>query len=144
MVAHAVGMTQKDTDYQIIPKNPAENRAIAVFYGPEYLKQKEDKRAEIAMREPKYNSLFQYGYLHIRIQSWEAGTSNPKNWLFIVLDGNRNEIYRDYGDNSRPNYSKPTWWSTHIIYLTDNVVFPLYLRVINIHDEAFDITIKKK
>jgi hypothetical protein len=153
LMAHAVGMMQEDTAYKIIPQNIGENRAVAVFYSYEYLKAKEDKRAENAMREPKYNGIPKFGYIQIRIQGWTADTANPKDWLFIVQDKNKNEIYRDYGSNSTAHgkinnmgkYYTATYWNLHNIYLKDNYDFPLYLRVVTAFNEtAIDIIIEKK
>jgi hypothetical protein len=152
IMAHAVGMEQEDTNYKIIPQNIGENRAVAVFYGVEFLKQREDKRAETEMREPKYIGIPEFGYIQIRIQGWTTGSANPKDWLFIVQDKNKNEIYRDYGSDSRPNgrlnnmgnYYTTTFWSLHNIYLKDNYDFPLYLRVVTALKESIDIIIEKK
>jgi hypothetical protein len=148
MVANSVGMNQEDNAYSVVPKNPGENRAVAVFYGPEYLKEKENKKAEAAMREPRYTGIPEFGYVSIRIQGWTAGTANPKDWLFIVQDGNRNEVYRSYGSDSRPQATSGTYgatfWNLHNIYLKENYDFPLYVRVVSPPDEPVDITIVKK
>jgi hypothetical protein len=152
IMAHAVGMTQEDKAYKIIPKFPGENRAVAVFYGYEYLQEREDKNAETEMREPNYNHIPKFGYISVRTQGWTASSSNPKNWLFIVQDKNKNEIYRDYGLNSGSNtkinkvgkHYNATWWNLNRIYLEDDVEFPLYLRVVTALDEPVDIIIEKK
>jgi hypothetical protein len=152
MVATASGFKQEDSAYRIVPKTPGENRAIAVYYSPEFLRAKEEKRAEIEMREPNYNLIRQFGYISIRITGWTAGTANPKDWLFIVQDKNKQEIYREHGLNSIPSgsindlgsYYNTTWHNLHIIYLKSDVEFPLYLRVITFEEKAIDITIEKK
>lgn len=153
MVAHSVGMTQKDKAYKIIPQNIGENRAVAVFYGYEYLKEKEDRNAKTSMREPNYKYIPEFGYISIRTQAWTAGAANLKDWLFIVQDKNKNEIYRNNGSGSRPigaindvgNHYTTTWWNLHNIYITENVEFPLYLRVVTAFGEnAIDIVIKKR
>ncbi|MDR2660828.1 MAG: hypothetical protein LBC17_02130 [Lactobacillaceae bacterium] len=153
LVANSTGMTQEDSAYRIIPKTPGENRALAIFYGPEYLKEKENKRAEIEMREPNYEMIPEYGYISIKIQGWTAETANPEYWLFIVQDGNQNEIYRDYGLPSIPNghigylgnaHYTSTWSNFHNILLMDEPIYPLYLRVISPDKTNIDITIIKK
>jgi hypothetical protein len=152
IIASTLGMSQEDKAYRIVPKNVGENRAIAVFYGYEYLKEREDKRAETAMREPNYNNIHKFGYISIRTQASTAGTGNLKSWLFIVQDKNKNEIYRSNGSDSSPSGNIndvgksyiTTWWNLHNIYLTENVEFPLYLRVVNALNEAIDIVIEKK
>jgi hypothetical protein len=152
-MAHILGMSQEDPAYKIVPKNIGENRAVAVFYGYEFLKAKEDKKAETAMREPNYKSIPKFGYISIRTQAWTAGTGNLKDWLFIVQDKNKNEIYRNNGSNSVPSghindmgsYYNTTWSNLHNIYLKEDVEFPLYLRVVTaFNSEAIDITIIKK
>jgi hypothetical protein len=146
-------MTQEDSNYKIIPQNIGENRAVAVFYGYEYLKEKADRNAETAMREPDYKRIPEFGYISIRTQASTADMANLKNWLFIVQDKNKNEIYRSNGSDSRPRgtindmgaYHTTTWWSLHNIYLTENAEFPLYLRVVTAFNEtAIDIVIEKK
>jgi hypothetical protein len=152
IIANTVGMKQEDKAYIIRPENLGENRAVAVFYSYDFLKEKEDKRAETNMREPNYKHIPEFGYISIRIQGWSAGTANTKDWLFIVQDKNKNEIYRSYGLNSRPRASannlgthyNTTYWNLHNIYLTSNFEFPLYLRVVTATNEAIDITIIKK
>jgi hypothetical protein len=145
-------MSQEDSSYRIIAKNPIENRAVAIFYSAEYLKEQENERAKIRMRKPNYNSVPEYGYIQIRVQGWSHGTANPKNWLFIVQDAHKKEIYRDYGTDLPPtgrlndvgSYYNVTYWSLNNIYLEDGYVFPLYLRVISPDNTPIDITIKKK
>jgi hypothetical protein len=154
IIANTLGMKQEDSAYRIVTKNPGENRAVAAFYGYDYLKAKEDKRAETAMREPKYNTIPEFGYIQIRIQAWTPDTANPKDWLFIVQDKNKNEIYRSYGISSYPRRTVNdisdtntivTWWNLHNIYLKEQVEFPLYLRVVTAFNEnAIDITIIEK
>jgi hypothetical protein len=144
MIANTVGMKQEDSAYKIVPENPGENRAIAVFYSSEYLKEKEDKKAEIKMREPNYKGIPEFGYIQIRIQGWTPATANPSRWLFIVHDKNKNEIYRNFGDSSRPQRSKSVWWNLHNIYLKNNEDFPLFLRVITPLDEVIEIIIQEK
>jgi hypothetical protein len=153
MMAHSVGMTQEDRAYKIIPKNFGENRAVAVFYGYEYLKEKEDRNAETTMREPNYENIPEFGYISVRTQAWTASAGNQGNWLFIVQDKNKNEIYRSNGSDSMPRgsindmgtYYNTTWWGIHIIPFAKSVDFPLYLRVVTAFDEtAIDIVIEKK
>jgi hypothetical protein len=148
MVASSVGMTQEDSAYGVVPKNPGENRAVAVFYGPENLKEKENKKAEAAMRDPRYTGIPEFGYVSIRIQGWTAGTANPKDRLFIVRDGNKNEVYRSHGSDSRPRATAGTYgatfWNLHNVYLKENYDFPLYVRVVTPLSEPVDITIVKK
>jgi hypothetical protein len=151
MMAHVVGMTQKDKAYRIVPQNIGENRAVAVFYSYEYLKERENKRAEAAMRKPNYKNLHKFGYISIRTQASTAGGANLKSWLFIVQDKDKNEIYRSNGSDSRPRgnindvgkYYTTTWWNLHNIYLTENAEFPLYLRVVTSFNETIDIVIEK-
>jgi hypothetical protein len=148
LVAHSTGMTQEDSAYRIVPKTPGENRAIAVFYGPEYLKEKENEKAGIEMREPNYKTVPAHGYIFIRIQGWTVNTANTKNWLFIVQDGNKEEIHRDYGLPSIPDvhvsYHASTWSNFHNIYLKEEPIYPLYLRAVSPDKTAIDITIEKK
>jgi hypothetical protein len=152
IVAHSSGMSQQDSAYKIVPKNAGENRAIAVFYGYDFLKAIEDKKAETEMREPNYNSIPKFGYISVSIKGWTADTANPRNWLFIVQDGNRTEIYRDNGSDRRArgsisdlgNYYTTSWSNLHNIYLKEDAVFPLYLRVVSATNDAIDITIMKK
>jgi hypothetical protein len=152
MVAIASGFKQEDSAYRIVPKTPGENRAQAIYYSPEFLRAKEEKKAETEMREPNYNRVSQFGYISVRIMGWTADTANPKNWLFIVQDKNKQEIYRERGSNSIPrgnindlgSYYNTTWTNFHIINLKSAVEFPLFLRVINFEGKAIDITIEKK
>jgi hypothetical protein len=152
IIAATLGMSQEDSAYRIKPKNVGENRAVAVFYSYNYLKEKEDKNAEIEMRESDYRFIPKNGYISIRIQGWTASSANTKNWLFILQDSNKNEIYRDYGEDSRPRGQindlgssyNTTWSNLHTIYLKDDYIFPLYLRVIDALKTPIDITIMKK
>jgi hypothetical protein len=151
MMAHAVGMTQEDLNYRIVPKNAGENRAVAVFYGPEYLKAKEDKKAEIEMRESNYESIPNFGYILIKITGWTADSANSKDWLFIINDANQNEIYRNYGIGSVPKgkinyigYYNSSWSNYNVILLENEPVYPLYLRIVTSDKIPVDITIEKK
>jgi hypothetical protein len=116
------------------------------------LRAREEKKAETEMRAPNYNRVPQFGYISIRIMGLTADTSNPKNWLFIVQDKNKQEIYREHGSNSIPrgsindlgSYYNTTYHNLHNIYLESDVEFPLYLRVITFEGKAIDITIEKK
>jgi hypothetical protein len=148
IIASSLGMKQEDSAYKIVPRNIGENRAVAVFYSSEYLKEKEDKRAENAMREPNYKNIPEFVYIQIRIQGWTPDTANPSGWLFIVQDKNKNEIYRDFGESSRPKRSKSIWWNLHNIYLNiylkSNEDFPLFLRIITPLYEVIEIIIQKK
>jgi hypothetical protein len=141
-----MGMKQEDPSYKIIPSNTLEYRAVAVYYGYNFLVNKEYKNAQIEIREPDYNTIPNYGHLLIRIQDITAATANPKDWLFIVLDGNDKEIYRDYGLNLLPHAELDRygaiWYSYHSIFFEEEIKFPLYLRVINPNKEQIDIAIK--
>jgi hypothetical protein len=152
IMASVTGMSQEDKAYKIVPQNIGENRAVARFYSFEFLKAKEDKRAEIEMREPNYNRIPKSGYISIRIQGATSSASNPKYWLFIVQDKNKNEIHRGHGPDSRPllnvyNDTKNYYTSYinyHRISVPNDTEFPLYLRVVNILDKQIDIIIVKR
>ncbi|MDR1926616.1 MAG: hypothetical protein LBQ13_02915 [Endomicrobium sp.] len=152
LVSHSAGFTQEDPAYKIIPKNPGENQALAIYYSPEFLRAKEDKKAATEMREPRYKGIPEFGYISIRIMAWTRGTAYTTDWLFIVQDGNKNEIYREYGTSSNPhgnindvgNYYNTTWTNLHNIYLEKNEEFPLYLRAVTSDNKAIDIVIQKK
>ena len=100
------------------------------------------------MRKPNYKRISQFGYISVLTQGPTAATANQKGWLFMIQDGNKNEVYRNYGADIRPtvygNDIGYTWRSLNRIQLTDNFEFPLYLRVVNALEEAIDITIIKK
>jgi hypothetical protein len=152
LMAHSTGMSQEDPGYRIVPKGFGENRAAAVFYGPEFLKAREDEKAKAEMREPRYASIHQFGYILIRIHASTAATANPKDWLFILQDGNGEEIYREYGENSIPtgeiystgSYYGSSWHDYHSIYLENEAVFPLSLRVVTPDKTPIDVVIEKK
>jgi hypothetical protein len=152
MMASSTGMYQEDPAYKIVPENSMENRAVATIVGSEYLKKRENKKAEVEKRKPNYESIPNFGYILIKITGWTANTANPKNWLFIISDANNNEIYRSYGIDSVPKvrindiggYYNSSWSNYNTILLENEPVYPLYLRVVSPDNTPIDITIKKR
>jgi hypothetical protein len=152
LMAHSTGMTQEDPAYRIVPKNAMENRAVATIVGTEYLKERENKKAEAEMREPNYKGIPDFGYITIKITAWTADMANPKDWLFIINDANQSEIHRSNGIGSVPKgkindvggHYNSSWSNYNIILLKNEPVYPLYLRVVSPDSTPIDITIKKR
>jgi hypothetical protein len=144
LMAEPGELTQKDSSYEIIENN----RTISViYYGPEYLNKYEEEQAIIEMREPK--ELLNSVQISVRVSAPNIEDADPANWLFILQDGNKQELYRNKGDKQIPRRGEgiwmKTWASYHYILLKDEPVeFPLYLRVVNPQKVPIDITIMKK
>jgi hypothetical protein len=148
--AGMIGFKQEDPAYRIAPKNPFVTQVLAVYYSPEFLRAREDKKAETELREPNYNRVPEFGYISVRITAPTSDTAN--GWLFIVQDRNKNEVYREYGRNSAANFQSArlntgayltSYWNLHNIYFEKNEEFPLYLRVVSPLNKSFDIVIER-
>jgi hypothetical protein len=129
-MTNIVGMEQ-DPAYKVTSKTIAETRAIVIFTGPGYLKTRTE-----------------FGYFSIMIQGFTESLTNPKNWLFIVQDANKKEIYRDNGPDSRPikivSKYGTGYRNYHYINLMESPEFPLYVRIVTALGEVVDVTIQKK
>ena len=103
--------------------------------GNDYLNARESERANVEMREPVTNPFFG-GVISLYIRSFSSNIerANPKNYLYILQDSDKNEIYRGIGTDKIPDYTSSqhgrTWYSYDYISLTEEHAFPLYLRVV--------------
>jgi hypothetical protein len=143
LTAEPGDLVQRDLSYEVIEND----RAISVaFYGAEWLKNWEAEKAATEMREPKTISPVQ---IFIRVTAGTIESAVIEKWLFILLNGKGQEIYRSYG----PRFKLPdigagiyrtTWTSIHYILLEVEPECPLKLRVVSPDGKPTDITIKKK
>jgi hypothetical protein len=143
LMAERGDLKQKDLDYRVIENN----RAVSVaYFGPNYLKKFEEDKADVEMRKPR--ELYHSAEIAIRVSASRMYDANPFKWLFIILDGNKQEIYRSRGSRKAPSRSdgiwRTTWAAYHYILITDDPVYPLYLRIVGPDGEPIDVIIEKK
>jgi hypothetical protein len=140
-----VSCASVDPGYKIV-QDLFETNVVAAYESYEFLKAKEEKKAEAEMREPKYDYIPKFGCITIDIRERNPELANPKNWLFVVKDGNKKTIYVRNGTGSAriPLTSSQMWTSFHIISFSKEIVFPLYLTVEYSNYRTVNITIIKK
>jgi hypothetical protein len=151
LMAEPLPFTQEDSSYKVINND----RTIQVaFYGSEYLTEyfykKEVEEAIVESRKPI--KLSYPAMISIKVISSNIEYIDPIEWLFIVQDGNKQEIYRKNGEHQNPILSSnglfgigKTYEAYHYILLNDKQVdFPLYLQIINSQKVTIDIVIIKK
>jgi hypothetical protein len=144
LMAESGSLIQKDSSYEVIEND----RTISIaYYGTEYLTKYEAEQAVIEMREPK--ELPFSVQISVRVSAPNIADANAVNWLFILQDGNKQELYRNKGKKQVPYLGagiwQTTWAAHHYILLKDEPeAFPLHLRLVNPKGEPIDISIIKK
>jgi hypothetical protein len=148
-----VSINQADKNYALSYKPALGSARTSVsFEGAEYLKAREDQKAEKELRKPDYSGIPAVGIIHIRINDGFLEGANPKNSTYILMDNTGREIYRSRGKDKIPDYevssfggNASTLWSSYDSFTVDDsaVEFPLTLRVVRFGNETVDITITK-
>jgi hypothetical protein len=144
LIAEPGDLIQNDSAYEVIEND----RTISVaFYGLEYRNSSEEEQSIIEMREPK--KLSYSVQISIRASAPNIEDANPAEWLFILQDANKQELYRKKGDYKVPSigdgiWGRRTWAAYHYILLKDEPVYPLHLRLVNPDKKPIDVIIEKK
>lgn len=80
-------------------------------------KRKEDKSANLELRQSDYSNLYKNGYMSLQVFTKTIGAANPMYWTVVIVDQSGEELARSKFKGQIPFWHYSRWSSVLIVPL---------------------------